>query len=454
VVRGDDGIMTGSLTPAGALPARGEVLLANGYLLTMDPEICDLPVGDVHIADGVIVGVGEGLVAPGAERIDAAGMIVLPGLVETHWHMWNTLLRVLSDGRAGVAGYFRVGAALGPWFEPADSAVGVWLSCAEAISSGYTTVHNWGHNVRGPEHADAEVRVLAESGLRARFSYGWSAGHANTAAMDLVDLTRLHAASPGGLVSLGMAWRGSGGSNPEMRVDASIYRAELAHARELGLPVTVHASGPASARGQLGVLAAAGLLGPDVQVVHANVASAAEIAALAASGAAVSVSPFTELQIGYGLPRTGDFLAAGVRTGLSVDTTMLSGNADPFAIMKVTQAVENGRAADEFALSARRVLQLATIEGAASMGLDHLVGSLTVGKRADVIMVSGRAANLGVWTDPVRLLVTAAQPSDVDTVVVDGRILKRAGRLTAVDVAEVGGLAQEALGQVLGRADW
>jgi cytosine/adenosine deaminase-related metal-dependent hydrolase len=136
-----------------------------------------------------------------------------------------------------------------------------------------------------------------------------------------------------------------------------------------------------------------------------------------------------------------------------VDTTVLSGNADPFAIMKLIQAVENGRA-EEFALFALRVLELATIEGARSMGLDHLVGSLTVGKRADVILVSDRAVNLGVRTDPARLPVTAAQPANVDTVLVDGRILKRAGRLTALDTAEVGSLAQAALRRVPRRADW
>jgi cytosine/adenosine deaminase-related metal-dependent hydrolase len=175
---------------------------------------------------------------------------------------------------------------------------------------------------------------------------------------------------------------------------------------------------------------------------------------MAESGTTVSVSPFTELQIGYGLPRTGDFLAANIPTGLSVDTTALSGNADPFAIMKLTHAVENGRAEHEFALSARRTLELATIEGARTMGLDHLVGSLTPGKRADLIMVSERGPNLVVRTDPPRLLVTAAQPSNVDTVVVDGRILKRDGRLSAVDVAEVGARARASLAGVLARANW
>ncbi|HJP78096.1 MAG TPA: amidohydrolase family protein [Pseudonocardiaceae bacterium] len=432
-----------------------EYLITGGVVLTMDAGLGDLPFGDVHVRDGEIVAVGERLSVPGAETIDATDMIVLPGLVDTHWHMWNTLLRGLSDGRDDAPGYFRMCGALGPSFTASDCAAGVALSCAEAIDAGYTTVHNWAHNIRGPEYADAELAVLADSGLRARFSYGYANGHPNTEPMDLGDLARLRKAWPdNGLLSLGMAWRGTGGSNPAMRVDPSIYRAEIAAARELGLPVTVHASGPPTARGQVGVLAEAGLLGPDVQVVHANVADDDEISAMAGTRTVISVSPFTELQIGYGLPRTGDFLAAKIPTGLSVDTTALSGNADPFAIMKLTHAVENGRAEHEFALSARRTLELATIDGARTMGLDHLVGSLTPGKRADVILVSERGSNLAVRTDPVRLLVTAAQPSNVDTVMVDGRILKRHGRLTEVDVAEVGARARQALADVLERAHW
>jgi cytosine/adenosine deaminase-related metal-dependent hydrolase len=432
-----------------------EYLITGGFLLTMDAEIGELPLGDVHVRDGEIVAVGERLAAPRAQRIDATDMIVLPGLVDTHWHMWNTLLRGLSDGRDDAQGYFRMCGALGPSFHAEDCAAGVALSCVEAIDAGYTTVHNWSHNIRGPEYADAELAVLTDSGLRARFSYGYANGHPNTEPMDLADLVRLHGSWPrDGLVSLGMAWRGTGGSNPAMRVAPGIYQAEIAAVRELGIPVTVHASGPPSARGQIGVLADAGLLGPDVQVVHANVADDNEIAAMADTGTVVSVSPYTELQIGYGLPRTGDFLAAKIPTGLSVDTTALSGNADPFAIMKLTHAVENGRAEHEFALSARRTLELATIDGARSLGLDHLVGSLTPGKRADVIMVSERGPNLALRTDPARLLVTAAQPSNVDTVMVDGRLLKRDGRLTELDVAEVSMRARASLAGVLARAHW
>ena len=181
--------------------------------------------------------------------------------------------------------------------------------------------------------------------------------HANDEPMDLAGLAALHqdwaAWSAGGRLGLGMAWRGPGGSNPAVRVPPAIYQREIAAARELGLPVTVHACGPRTARGQIATMAAAGLLGPDLQIVHANCASDAEIAALAEAGCPVSLSPFSELLIGYGLPRTAELLAAGLPVGLSVDTTALTGNADMFAIMKLTQGLVNAGAADEFAMTAR-----------------------------------------------------------------------------------------------------
>ena len=149
-----------------------------------------------------------------------------------------------------------------------------------------------------------------------------------------------------------------------------------------------------------------------------------------------------------------ELVAAGVTVGLSVDTTTLSGNADMFAIMKAIQNIENGRARNEFELTARRVLELATIDGARSMGIDGSVGSLTPGKRADLIMVDTRAVNLAVLTEPAHLLVEAAQPANVDTVMIDGRILKRGGRLTSLDVGDVVDAAARASADVRRRSGW
>ena len=442
-----------------------DLVIRSGHVVTMDPELGDIPDGDVLVAGGRIAAVGTGLDAPRGREIDARGMIVAPGLVDTHWHMWNTLLRSMSGGvpgEDGPAGYFPVTARLGRAFTDGDIYQGTLLACAEAINSGITTVHDWCHNVRGPAHAEAGLRALAESGLRARFSYGYAAGQPNDQAMDTGGLRALHRdwdswsgqSAPGraGRLTLGMAWRGTGGSNPAMRVAPEIYRREIAAARELGLPVTVHASGPPTAAGQIAALAGAGLLGPDLQVVHANCATPEEIGQLAAAGCAVSLSPFSELLIGYGLPQTAGLLAAGIRVGLSVDTTALTGNADMFAIMKLTQGLINGTAQQEFACTARQALALGTIDGARSLGLDAATGSLTPGKRADLILVATGHPNLGVLTDPAALLVTAAQPGNVDTVLADGQILKRGGALVSLDGERISAQAREALAGVRARA--
>ena len=447
-----------------------DLIIRSGHVVTMDPGLGDIPGGDVLVTGGRIAAVGAGLDAaalgtPQARELDARGMIVAPGLVETHWHLWNTLLRAMSGGMPGSgrpAGYFPVSLGLGQAFTAQDNYHGTLLACAEAINSGITTVHDWSHNVRGPAYAEAELRALSEAGLRARYSYGYSAGHPNDQAMDTGGLRALHRdwdswsgpGAPGraGLLTLGMACRGLGGSNPAMRVPPGVYQREMAAARELGLPITVHASGPPAAAGQIAALAGAGLLGPDLQVVHANSATAAEIAQLAEAGCAVSLSPFSELLIGYGLPQTAELLAAGIRVGLSVDTTALTGNADMFAIMKLTQGLINATAHQEFACTARQALALGTIEGARSLGLDEVTGSLTPGKRADIILVATGHPNLGVLTNPAALLVTAAQPANVDTVLADGQILKRGGALVTLDGERITAQAREALAGVRARA--
>ena len=175
----------------------------------------------------------------------------MPGLVETHWHMWNTLLRGMS-GEKPDNGYFRTSAGLGRVFEPGDMYQGTRLAAAEAISSGITFVHDWCHNVRGPEFARQDLRALKEFGLRARFSYGPMQGHDLKQTIDLADIEKLKTEwaqhSNDGLITLGMAWRGHGGNQPANAVPENVWRAEYDAAQRLGLPISVHSSGSKSAR--------------------------------------------------------------------------------------------------------------------------------------------------------------------------------------------------------------
>lgn len=442
---------TGAKDVAGSLPQRGEYLIRGGYVLTMDSKAGDLPDADVHVKNGAIVAVGKALRAPGAAIIEGRGMLVLPGLVETHWHMWNTMLRSMS-GDIQTRGYFPLSIALGKVYTPRDMYLGALLSSAEALNSGITTVHDWCHNTLTPGHVDEDILALQQSGIRARFGYGYPQGLARDQPVNLDDLRRVHtqwfSGGRDGLLTLGYAACGT-------RYPGA-YPGEWEVARKMGIPISVHANITRrfGNETEIETFYKDGFLGPDVQVIHALTAPPAAIEAMAKTGTSVSLSPYTEMRIGFGFPKTGAFLAGGVLVTLSVDTAALSGNADMFGVMKAILNVENAQAESEFKLSARKVLEMATIDGARGLGIADRVGSLVAGKRADIIMVRTGDINIGPMTDAAHLLVEAAQPSNVNTVMVDGRILKRKGKLTAINADQVVREAAAALAGIRQRANW
>jgi 5-methylthioadenosine/S-adenosylhomocysteine deaminase len=443
---------------AAELPARGEFLVRNGHVLTMDPALGDIPGGDVHVKSGEIVAVGKNLKAPGAMVLDARRRIVLPGLIDTHWHMWTTFLRSMA-GDKPEQGYFPVTTAYGQVMRPEDMYRSTRLAAAEAIYSGTTTVNDECHNVRSHDYAVADIRALQETGLRARWSYGAYRGMPPTQPRDLADFEALHRDWPkysnGGLITLGFVWSGIGSTASPLPPERfEMARKEIEAARRLGVPLSVHLSAKENTPpGWVEALAQEKFLGKDLLLIHVLSASPAEMKLVAAAGASISVSPGPELRIGYGLTKACDFDEAGINVCVSLDTTPLTGNAHLFGILKLLRNAENAKAFDEFKFTARRALEFGTIHGARALGIDHLTGSLTPGKRADLILVKTDTLNMGVFTDAAHLLVEATEPSNVDTVVVDGRILKREGKLTALDpeqvIADASATLQEATKRVV-----
>jgi 5-methylthioadenosine/S-adenosylhomocysteine deaminase len=424
--------------PATGLPARGEFLIRDAYVLTMDPALGDIPGGDVHVKNGNIVAVGKNLKAAGAQVIDGRHTIVMPGMVDTHWHMWTTYLRCMAGDKTE-DGYFPVTTRYGVAMLPEDMYHGTRLAAAEAIYSGTTTLNDECHNVRSVDYAIADIRALRETGVRARFSYGAFRGIPPGQARDLAGFEKLHNEwakhSPDGLITLGYTWGGvpvAAANRPapsQERIDAA--RLEIETARRLGAPISMHlASREDTPAGQ--VQAQAAYLGKDMLLIHMLATSPEEMKLVASSGASVSSSPGSELRIGYGLTKVSEFLDAGVNVAVSVDTAPLTGNCHLFGILKLLRNAVNAKAFDEFKLTARRALEMGTINGARALCIDHLVGSLTPGKRADLIMVRTDVVTMGVFTDPAHMIVEAVEPSNVDTVVVDGRILKRGGKFTAL----------------------
>jgi 5-methylthioadenosine/S-adenosylhomocysteine deaminase len=426
-----------------------EYVVVGARVVSMDPDIGELAVGDVHVRDGEIVAIGPSLDVA-APRIDAAGMVAMPGLVDTHWHLWNSLYRAMSSSSPETA-YFPLNAANGIRCLPDDLFHGARLSLVDALDQGVTTVHDWAHNLRSPEHADANLRAHVAIGLRGRFSYGSFQGLPWTSTIDLEDVERVGRewfdADRLPLMHLGLAGRAPGQS-PE-----SVYRTEYDAARSLGLPVSYHANSN-RALGELAMIrrmADERMLTADTQLVHALYTTEAELSAVRESGASISISPWSELLIGYGIPPVRRLEEAGVLLTLSVDTTALTGTADLWSVLRLTAALHRGQAEEELAVGTRRVLQMATIDAARSLGLGDVVGSLTPGKRADLILVRTHDVTTAPVTDVTNTLVLAAGPQDVDTVIVDGRIRKQGGRLLDVDAVEVVRETEDALAALLAR---
>jgi len=444
--------------PAATLPARGTFVIRGATVLTMDPSLGDFVPGDVRVSDGVIVAVGRAVDTDNAQVVDGSGVICMPGFVDTHWHLWTSLLRPYVRGDVSERGYFPVTARLGVHMTPEDSYRSVRLGVAEALSAGVTTVHNWAHNVRSPEHADAELSAMRDTGMRGRFAYGPVQGMPDDEPMNMDGVARIKRDwMPGdGLITLGISSRNVGalnvgGAGARGVVTIEMLKRDWDGARALGLPITMHTSGTSPVM----ALEQAGLLGSDVQLVHPLLTTPEERAVLKMRDVRYSTSPAGEARrpASVGVIQLGELLEAGIKVSLSTDHTT-NASCDPFGAMRLLFSLHQHRLGAKVPLTMRRLVQLATLDGAVDLGIAGRTGSLTPRKRADMILIRTTDLNMTPIGDPYEALVSLAQPANIDTVIVDGRILRQAGRFTALDHAQVVREAQEAALGLRAKADW
>lgn len=442
----------GGSAPAASLPARGEFVVRGAHVLSMDDRIGDFPVGDVHVRDGAIVAVAASVNAPAAQVIDGKGMICMPGFVDTHWHHWTNILRPVMRQDDPKLGYFPVTAGLGVHYAPEDSYHSGRIGLAEALSAGVTTTQNWAHNVRSPKHADAEMRAMRDSGLRGRFAYGNPVRDPNDKPMDIADLARAKRDWTGkdNMLTLAICSRSVDSANAATRggISPDMAKKEWGAARDLGLPITMHTSG----KGAIKILNEVGLLGRDLQLVHPLNTDEEDRALLAKHGVSYSTSPIGEAR------RPGDLqfdemLEAGVKLSMSIDH-ITTYDCDCFVCMRMLYTLSTHRFGDKRKVTTKRLVQLATIDGARDLGFGDITGSLTPGKRADLILIRANGPNMAPLGDPYDALVTMAQPANIDTVVADGRILRRKGEFTALDFDKLVREASDALAALKVRAKW
>lgn len=419
-------------------------LIRSACVVTMDDNLGVLRDADVLIDGKFIVAVGRRLSADDAQVIDGTDRIVMPGLIDTHRHCYHAMLRGCGANDDYQTFWQRVSQGYGAAFLPEDTYISIRFGLAEAIESGVTTVHAWEQNMESPAHADAAVRALLDSGMRGRFSYGPASNPASPHSImnpvdtiDLMDTLRLRDEvftmrrdgghfHPDGMLDLGIACR-------HVRLTKTdIWREEFAFARDYGLPITLHVTG-----GAISILREYQALGPDVLAVHAHHASDDEIRYLAESGTPVSCSITSLLRSGTGRSPMVAMMRAGVRLCLSLDSSAISDSGDMFAQMRIGVLVERGLYEDQRVYSPEQALRHATINGATALGLGDVTGSLTPGKRADLIVLRTTDLNMGVMIDPMTHIVFSAQPRNVETVFIDGVCKKRDGALVGVDVPEL-----------------
>jgi cytosine/adenosine deaminase-related metal-dependent hydrolase len=431
-----------------ARSARGGYLIRGGAVITADPTLGTLPRADVLVRDGVIAGVAPNLSADGAEVIDASRMIVMPGLIDSHYHMWSAIGRnFISDGSFG---YYAAKWATAEHYGAKDFYNSVMLGLAELANSGVTTVHNWSHNNRSPRHVDAELEAHRSSLLRARYSIG----HIDRLPIDVVnnfdDLERVQhewfddRARLDGLVHLGVNLRGM------VQSEARVFHSEMELMMRRQIPVCIHASQTRPNSDDAADYEKRGYLGSRFLFCHYLAATDSDRAAMARTKTPLSFSTHSELRLGeHGDARAAllKARAAGVMVTLSSDATSIA-PPNMFENMRFTWnlGIPWRQESDTEKISPigfREVIEMATINGARALGLGDVTGSLTPGKRADVILIRATDLNIAPLAQIETTVVQSATPENVDTVIVDGRILKHQGRLLHFDTPEIVQRAEE-----------
>jgi 5-methylthioadenosine/S-adenosylhomocysteine deaminase len=436
-------------------PAQGELVLRNGMVLSMDPAVGDFEVADVLIKASRIRAVGPRLESD-APSLDCTGRIVIPGFVNSHHHMFQTALRSYwADALA--TDYFtqsrRGENAIFHQYSARDVYWGQYAGALEQIDAGTTTVVDTSQCTYTPEHTDAAVEALFDSGLRSVYAYSPTstdpAPHPSYAYPD--DLSRLRAtrfSSEDQLVTLGMG--------------GPIDRSNWQLARELALPIFTHVNNEAAGL-QLERLGSLGLAGAWNTYIHCTGLASSTWQMIAGTGGKVSVSSMVEQTLCTGLPGMQPALDHGIQPSFGTDAVSL-GPTDFFSQMRAAYGLQRSRLYERsltreevepsrFATT-RDILRMATIEGARAAHLDAKVGSLSPGKEADIVVLDGRKLNAAPVNQATGAAVMMMDTRNVETVLIGGRLVKHAGRLLNVDVPAVTKKLEESAAGIVARSGY
>jgi cytosine/adenosine deaminase-related metal-dependent hydrolase len=429
------------------------ILIKDAIVLSQDPSIGELPRADILVEGETIRDVRPNISADGAQVIDAAGDIVIPGFIDTHRHTWETSIRTSAPDYTLGAYFGAILDKFAPVYRAEDVLAANRWGAIECANAGITTLVDWSHIMNTPDHADAAVQGLQDAGIRSVFAFGfpntsiqaWWFGPDWAGSVERINgdearrVRKQYLSDDKGLITMALATRGTNFCKPE------VVRYEWELARELGINITVHVAMDrfGYTKMQLRGLKEMGLLYPNTTYIHSSHLLPDEWEMVRDSGGNVSLAPQIEMQMGHGWAPAQVAEELGIPVGLSSDVATTA-SSDQFTQMHAIFASERGRrhatAWDEDLdgnsptpnlITARQVLRWATLDGAKVAGVADRTGSITPGKKADLVIIDTKAPNVSPVIDPVAAVVCAADISNVDTVLVGGRILKRSGKLVA-----------------------
>ncbi|MCW2532762.1 MAG: putative amidohydrolase [Blastococcus sp.] len=435
-------------------PSETVTVLSGATVITMDGARRVLADGAVAFSESLLaVGpTAEVLAAhPGADVIDCAGRVVLPGFVNTHTHLFQTLLKGLGDDRVLSDWFLTMTGPSAVQLTPEDCYAAALHGCAEALTTGTTTLLDFMYVHPRDGLGDAVAAAMSDVGIRGVMARGYMTAGADVGAppelvepLDaaLSDAERLIAEwnRPGSRVTAALA--------PCMSwtVDEATLRETRALADRTGALVTMHLSeSPFDVEesmrrfGMRDVPFAAhtGLLGPDLLAAHCVQVDVADLDLIQESDTKVSHNPCSNLYLGSGFAPVPAMHRRGITVGLASDGPASSSNHSMLQAMKFAALLHKGVHRDPEIMTAEKALEMATIDGARALGLEHAVGSLEVGKRADVVVLDMTNLCTTPVHSAVSSLVYSQRGDEVERVYVDGRLVVDDGHLVTVDEAEV-----------------
>jgi len=437
-----------------AAPTPGQPVVFRGAtVLTMDDAHHVLANADVLITGETIAAAGPSLQVPaGTAEIDASGGILMPGMIDTHRHMWQTAMRGYGADWTLTQYFVWNYLQWGKSFRPQDIYAGNLLSAIEAIDAGVTTTVDWSHNLQTVEHAEAAVDALQEVPGRWVLAYGniQAAPWEWSAAPEFRDFVSRRFGSGNDMLGFQMAF-----DVPPASPDFP-EKAAFEVARDLGVPVTTHAGvWKVTTDEGIRLMHEHGFMTPQTIYVHAASLSADSYHRIAATGGHASLSTESEQSAGQGYPPTWKLRQHGIGVSLSMDTSVWW-SADLFSAMRATLSADRARehleahARDETVthhqLRAEQVVDWATRGGARALGLDSVTGSIEAGKKADLVLIKNDASPVMFpLLNPYGHVVFQAQRGDVHTVVINGRVVKYGHQLAGADLAK----ARQVIGQTV-----